>query len=190
MKLIEFDNYELRVADEALLVRPIRELFEEDKSKKKENFFRQMSYMYFVIDPRSTYQYITDEEERAMEVKKQEGFGDDWQPSAKLNAAMAIYRKHCITSSSLLVEDMRYGLECIRTLLRRIGKEMTESGTDDDSVTSNLKIDKVLDAMTKAVDKIPELTKKLSEAEKALQKDFESESAVRGNKDKSMYEDV
>ena len=35
MKLIEFDNFELKVADEAFLIRPIRELFEKDKSKKK-----------------------------------------------------------------------------------------------------------------------------------------------------------
>ena len=32
MKLIEFDGVEFKIADEALLVRPIRELFEKDKS--------------------------------------------------------------------------------------------------------------------------------------------------------------
>ena len=32
MKLIEFDNYEIKVADEALLIKPIRKLFNQDKT--------------------------------------------------------------------------------------------------------------------------------------------------------------
>ena len=51
MKLIEFDNYEIRVADEALLIKPIRKLFNQDKTSTKEKFFQQMSYMYFMINP-------------------------------------------------------------------------------------------------------------------------------------------
>ena len=43
MKLIEFDGMEFKVADEAFLVRPIRELFQKDKSKRKEEFWRQIS---------------------------------------------------------------------------------------------------------------------------------------------------
>ena len=43
MRLIDLDNYELKVADEALLIRPIRELYEADKSKRKEGFYRQLA---------------------------------------------------------------------------------------------------------------------------------------------------
>ena len=39
MKLVEYDGETLKVADEAFLVRPIRELFEEDKSRNHEKFF-------------------------------------------------------------------------------------------------------------------------------------------------------
>ena len=52
MKLIEFDGLEFKIADEALLVRPIRELFQKDKSKKKEEFWKQISYLWFMCDPR------------------------------------------------------------------------------------------------------------------------------------------
>ena len=68
MKLIEFDNYEIKVADEALLIKPIRKLFNQDKTSTKEKFFQQMSYMYFMINPASTYMYIVDSEERAKEI--------------------------------------------------------------------------------------------------------------------------
>ena len=61
MKLIEYSNYQIKVADEAFLVKPIRTLFNKDKSKTKDNFWSQMSYMYFLVDPRSSYMYIVDE---------------------------------------------------------------------------------------------------------------------------------
>ena len=68
MKLIYFDNYEIKVADEALLIKPIRKLFNQDRTANKEKFFQQMSYMYFMINPASTYMYIIDSEERAKEI--------------------------------------------------------------------------------------------------------------------------
>ena len=68
MKLIEFDGMEFKIADEALLIRPIRELFEKDKSKKKEEFWKQISYLWFMCDPRSTYQYLVDEEACAFSI--------------------------------------------------------------------------------------------------------------------------
>ena len=64
MKLIEYDNYQIKVADEALLIRPIRKLFNQDRSTLKEKFLQQMSYLYFMVDPTSSYMYITDDEDR------------------------------------------------------------------------------------------------------------------------------
>lgn len=182
MKLIEIENYELKVADEALLIRPIRELFEEDKTKRKENFYRQMSYMFFMVDPRSTYQYITDEEERAEEIKRQEGFGDSWEPSKKLKEAMDRYRSHVITTQSLLLQDMRVGIDNLRKYLRDVDLLATDEKTGRPIFQAA--------QHTSMLKQIPELAKALAEAEKALQKDFEDEGAVRGNKEKSMFEDI
>lgn len=180
MKLITYDNFELKVADEAFLIRPIRELFEADKSKKKENFFRQISYMYFMIDPRSTYQYITDKDERAAEIKRQEGFEDDWQPSQKLRNAMDIYAAHVVSSQSLLIEDTRLCIDRVRGFLRDV---------DLSSKDKNGKPVYQISSITNAIRQIPELAKALSDAERSLQKDFEEQDSVRGNKDKSVFED-
>ena len=93
MKLIKYDGVEFKIADEALLIRPIRELFRQDKSKKKEEFWKQISYLWFMCDPRSTYQYLIDENERAAEIKRQEGLGEKWKPSALLQEAMDVYKQ-------------------------------------------------------------------------------------------------
>lgn len=191
MKLIEFDGLDFKIADKALLVRPIRELFLKDKSKKKEDFWKQMSYMWFMCDPGSPYMYLLDEDERANEIKEQEGLSKDWTPSELLKEAMFVYSRQCTTTQSLLIEDMRYGLECIRKLIRRIGNEMNAEDKDDESGTgSSLKLDKALDAMTKAVDKIPDLAKKLADAEKSLAKDFATDDKARGNASKAVGEDI
>lgn len=173
MKLIEFDGIEFKVADEAFLIRPVRELFEKDKSKKKEEFWRQISYLWFMCDPRSTYQYLVDEEARAREIKIQEGLGEDWMPSELLRDAMTIYRKHTITTAALLLEGMRKGIDKLSTFLG----ETTIS-------------DKTVAAMTSALKQIPELSKALVEAEHSLAKDFATDDKARGNAQKSIGEDV
>lgn len=173
MKLIEFDGMEFKIADEALLVRPIRELFQKDKSKKKEEFWKQISYLWFMCDPRSSYMYLVNEEERAKEIKMQEGLGEDWDPPELLRDAMTIYRKQTITSAAILLEGMRKGIDKLSTFLG----ETTFS-------------DKTVAAMTNALKQIPELSKALVEAEKSLAKDFETDDKARGNASKAVGEDI
>jgi len=173
MKLIEFDGLEFKIADEALLVRQIRELFEQDKSKRKEQFWKQISYLWFMCDPRSTYQYITDEMSRSLEIKAQEGFDVDWEPSDLLKEAMDIYRKHTVTTSALLLEGMRKGIDKLSTFLSTT--EISE---------------KTVSAMTSALRQIPELAKALVEAEKSLAKDFAAEDNARGSATKAVGEDI
>lgn len=170
-----------KVADEALLIRPIRDLFLADKSKKKEEFWKQMSYLWFMCDPRSTYQYIINEEERAAEIIKQEGLGEGWKPSKELVDAMEIYKKHTITTSALLLEGMRKGIERVRAFLSDINlKEVDKNDRPIYQVST----------MTSALKQIPELAKALSDAEKALAKDFASSENARGNATKAVGEDI
>lgn len=173
MKLIEFDGQDFKVADEALLIRPVRELFQKDKSKKKEEFWRQISYLWFMCDPRSTYMYLTDEDARAKEIKIQEGLGEDWLPSPLLREAMDIYRKQTITTAAILLEGMRKGIDKLSAFL-------------GDTTFS----EKTVASMTSALRQIPELSKALVDAEKALAKDFDTDEKARGNAQKAVGEDV
>ena len=190
MKLIEFDGQDFKIADEALLIRPIRELFRKDKSKNKDEFWRQISYLWFMCDPRSAYMYLMNETERAREVRKQEGFPDNWKPSPLLKEAMDVYRTQSTTTASLLLEDMRFALDSIRLIIRRIGESFRSTDDGDDNNAIDIKLDKALEAMTKAADKIPELAKKLSDSEKALAQDFATEDSARGGIQKAIGEDI
>ena len=126
-----------------------------------------------MCDPRSSYQYLTDPIERSVEIKKQEGLGDDWEPSDLLKEAMDVYRKQTITTSAILLEGMRKGIDKLSSFL-------STTAFTDKSVAS----------MTSALRQIPELAKALSDAEKSLAKDFETDDKARGNAVKAVGEDI
>lgn len=181
MKLIEFDGMEFKIADEALLVRPIRLLFEQDKSKKKEEFWRQISYLWFMCDPRSTYMYITDSDARSKEIKIQEGLGENWEPSELLKEAMDIYRKQTITTSAVLLEGMRKGIDKLTEFFKNFNiNEVDKNGRPIYQVST----------MTSALKQVPELAKALSDAEHALAKDFATDDKARGTASKAVGEDI
>lgn len=191
MRLIEFDGMDFKLADEAMLVKPIRELFRKDKSSRKKEFWKQISYLWFMCDPRSSYQYLIDESERSAEIIQQEGLGESWKPSPLLQEAMDVYKRQSVTTASLLLDDMRFGLDSIRQIIRKIGKSINDAEKDDEGGSKlAMKLDKALDSMTKAVDKIPDLARKLVEAEKALAKDFATDDKARGNAEKAIGEEV
>ena len=118
MKLIRYEDYQIKLADEAFLVKPIRRLWHQDRSAQKEQFWRQMSYLYFVVSPASSYSYILDPEERAKAVIEQEGLPADFKPSELLLEAMKIYRKLTITPSQKLLESSLIAADTVSQFLR------------------------------------------------------------------------
>lgn len=118
MKLIKYEDYQIKLADEAFLVRPIRRLFHQDRSERKEQFWRQIAFMYFMVSPSSNYSYILDFDERASEVIKQEGLPEDFKPSDLLKEAMEVYRKLTITPSQKLLESSLIAADTVSKFLR------------------------------------------------------------------------
>lgn len=180
MHLIEYDNYEVKISPEALLVKPIREIWEKDKTKNKESFLSQMSFMFFMIDPRSTYSYITDLAERADEIIMQEGLPKDFQPSEDLKKAMEVYEKHTITSSYALLEAAKIAVD-------KVGKFLKE--VDLNTLDDKGKPVYTINSITSAIKQIPQLAKDLVEAEKVVAKEIEEKGRARGGNNKTIFDD-
>ena len=180
MKLIRFEDYQIRVTDEALLIRPIRRMFNKDRSVQKERFFQQMSILYFMCDPISTYMYISDPKERLREILKQEGLPEDYSLSEELKEAMEIYETHCRTSSTMLLEDTRAAVDKLRDFFKTF--DPNERDKNDRPVYP-------INTLTSAIKQIPELAKSLSEAERAVQKELEEEGRARGGNNKTLMDD-
>lgn len=177
MKLIQVENYELKVADEALLVRPIRRLFNMDRTKGKETFYKQMSVLFYVFNPSSNYSYIVDEKERLKEVLEQEGI-KDFHMTPEMKAAIETYKKLVRTSSSELLADVRMTIDKVRQALNSI---------DFDSLEEKDKVS-AINTVTSVVSKIPRLIKDLSDAEKAVTKELEETSSARGSQELTIFD--
>ena len=182
MKLIKYENFVLDISDEAMLVGPIRKLYNQDKTKGKEVFLKQASILFFVYDPRSNYSYIINEEDRLDEVLVQEGIAKDvWSKKYKtsdFDKAVKRYKELTKSSSTELLDDTRLQIENIRKVLKSV---------DYDNMEEKDKVNAVKTVAT-IVGMIPKLVKDLSEAEKAVTKEIEEQSKARGNSEMSLFD--
>jgi hypothetical protein len=181
MHIIEYNNYEIIPTEEAFLIKPIRELYNADRSKTKEKFLQQMSILYFMVDPRSSYNYIIDDDDRFKAILEQEGLPKDYKVDKKLQAAMDIYKEHTMTSSYLLLQDMKVAIEKVRQFLREV---------DLNAVDDKGKPLYTINSVTTAIKQIPQLAKDVMEAEKIIAKEIEEQGRARGgNQNKKLFED-
>lgn len=177
MKLIQVLNYELKVADEALLVRPIRRLWNQDRSVKKEKFYEQMSLLFYTFSPASNYSYITDEKERMREVCEQEGIRG-FKMTPEFRSAVEVYKNLVRTPSSELLNDVRMTIDKVRQALNSI---------DFDSLEEKDKVN-AINTVTSVIGKIPKLIKDLSEAERAVTKELEETGNARGSQELTIFD--
>lgn len=182
MQLLSFENYELKIVPEILLIEPIRRLYRKDTTKNKEFFIKQLSYIYFMVDPRSTYNYIASLEDRSAEIVEQEGLKNahgDFKISDDLKEAMEWYKKHTTTTSSLMLESTLIAAEKIRKFLSEV--DLTET---DNNGKIKYDVSKITSAMKNVMDIIP----KLKELEKKVLQDTEDKTRT-GIMEKNMFED-
>ena len=181
MKLLNLENYQIKVADEALLVKPIRDLFNADKTKSKEKFYTECSIIFFMADPRSSYGHIVDEDERFEAVKAQEGLPKNYKIPKELQLAIDTYKQLTTTISSQLLEDTYVAIDKLRKFLRNI---------DLYAVDDKGKPLYTISSITSAIKAIPQLTKDIQEAEKQVNSDVLEVGRKRGgNEGKAMFED-
>ena len=179
MKLFKYEGYKLNISEEAFVLKPFKEIWNRDKTKNKDKALQELGYIYFMSDPRSDYQYIIDEEERANAIKEGEGIDPKWKPDNKVIEAMKFY-KTFKPVSALLLEDTRIAVDKLRQLLRNI--DLTEVDDKGQPIYT-------LNTITATIKQIPSLVKALDEAEKAIAKEIMESDKVRGAQEKSMYED-
>ena len=182
MKLVTFEEGQLQISDEALLVKPFRDLWRSDKSKTKEGFYNQMSYLYFMCDPRSSYNYVSSLKERSDLIVEQEQLPKNFVPSPQLKEAMIWYKKLVTTTSSLLLEDTRGAIDKVREFLKNfdLKEDVDDKGRPLYTISS----------ITTALRQIPQLSKDLRDAEVALSKELDEVTRAKGgNENKTLFED-
>lgn len=180
MRLLTYEGYNLTIDPMLLALKPFKAIWQRDKTEKKERAIQEIAYIYFMEDPRSDYQYITDIDTRESQIREGEGIKASWKPDGTVKEAQKLYASFK-TSSALLLEDTRFAIDKLRKQLREI---------DLNAVDDKGKPIYTLNVITSTIKQIPELIKSLDEAEKSLAKEIAQNDRVRGAQEKSIYEDM
>lgn len=180
MKLISIDGFTLKVADEALLIKPIRKLFNQDRSASKEQFYKQMSYLYFMVDPRSTYSYILNEKERAKAIIEQEGLEKDFKPSPLLQEAMEVYKKHTITPSQELLNAALVAAHTVSTFLKK--PDILE--LEDDKGKPKYQISSI----TTALKNVEGIVSSLQTLQQKVESELTEKNKARGSQELTIFD--
>ena len=171
MKLFKYEGYEVRIAPEALTLKPFKKLWTRDKSKDKEKAMMEFGFLYFYCDPRSDYQYIIDDEIRMDAVKEGQGLPEDWKPDAAIKEAISFY-KSFDSSSAILLRAAAEAVDKVQKLIKDLAPEDTKS----------------LKEYLTALKLIPEVASMIQEAEKALNDEQEFGEA-KGAMEKTLFDD-
>ena len=171
MRLFTRKDFRLVVDPMVFTIKVFKELDKRDKTKDKLQLEKELSFIYFVYDPRSDLQFIVDEQERIERVKELVGLTDKFKIDDVLTRAIDVYLSMTETASSLLLKDIKIGADKLRSYLRD-----TEVNEDNfDKYTKSLK------------DLIP-LSEKIVMVERTVIKEIEDISEMRGNKTQTILD--
>ena len=174
MKLFKYEGYKIVISEEAFALKVFRQIWNRDRTASKDKALMELGYVYFMVDPRSDYQYLVNKEERSKAIIEGEGLPSNWKPDKLIEEAMTFYDS-MKPSAALLLEDTRLMVDKYRKKLR---------GMDFDEL--EVKDLKDMGALIKG---IPDLVKALDEAEKAVASEMKNSGRMRGQGEKTIMED-
>lgn len=175
MRLFKYEGYRVVISEEALSLKPFKQIWNRDKTSSKDKAIMELSYIYFMTDPRSDYQYLVDTEERDKAIREGEGIPSNWSPDKIVTEGLKLYDSFKPTSA-LLLEDTRIMVDKFRRKMREIDFDELEV--------------KELKEVGALIKQIPSLVKDLDEAEKAVASEMRDQGGrVRGQKSKALTED-
>ena len=174
MKLLKYEGYKVVIEPELLTLKPFKQIWTRDKTVNKDKALAEIAFIYFMADPRSDYQYLVDDKERMEAIKEGEGLPPKWEPDRIVTEAMEFY-KSFKPISALLLEDTRFMVDKYRKRLK--AQEFDELEIKDLKEAGAL------------IKQIPSLVKDLNEAEKALNSEMRESGRMRGQGEKTIFED-
>lgn len=177
MRILTYEGYNITIDPMLLTLKPFKAIWVRDKTEKKDRAIQEISYVYFMEDPRSDYQFIIDRDERDKKIREDSGIKASWNPDGTVKEAMKLYSSFK-TTSALLLEDTRAMVDGYRNKLRELTANM-----------SDLEVKEIKD-IGAIIKQIPALVKDLDEAERTLAKEIAQSDKVRGTAEKAIYEDM
>ena len=165
MKLFSRKDFRLQVEPIVFSIKAFKKLEARDRTVNKSQLEKELSFIYFVYDPRSDLQYIIDEQDRIEKAKEIIGLDSKFKIDNDIVKAVETYISMTETSASLLIKDLKISLEKIRAYLR-------DAEVDSDT----------FDKYVRSVERLIPISQKISETEGAVIREVAEISNARGDK--------
>lgn len=181
MKLLKIENNNLcSITPEALGLKVFRDLWERDKTAKKEKARLDLSFVYFYSDWSSPYKKM--DKEIKIEKLEKEVYGLEQKADEKVIAACELYEKLQNESSFSLkfLDSAEEAANRAAIYLKTINlAERTKLGGQVYNVAQ----------VNKAISDMPNIVKKIQEMRRAVETELSQDANIRGGAKKGMFED-
>lgn len=184
MNLFEIDSsYNLQINPAAYTLLPFKKLWDRDKSKTKQRALKELAYVFYTCDYKSTYAENTSPEEREREVKAHVYGDPEAEVDELVTEAQEFYRDRQKTFSLILLEDAVSGITKLSKYLRDVNFEENEINPKTGEAKPKHDIKKYADT----IKTIPDILKSLNTLQEAVKREQEAEANLQGGRKKGMY---
>lgn len=180
MYLFKYENYNVTIDPEALLIKAFRDIWQRDNSEDKSIASLELGYVYFMEDPRSDFTQFTDKETRSTAIIQQEGFPSEWSPDEKVLLAQEVYANLSQTTSSLALKDCQIAIEKIRAFLTNF---------DLNERDEKQKLVMPINQYTQSIKLLNQIAEEVYQTEKKIAKEIEEEGRLKGERMKTLLDD-
>lgn len=185
MNLFEFsrENYEVTFTPELLMIEVFKKIITRDKSKDKSIAKKEIAFIYFFVDIKSDYMYITDKNARIKEIKNDLHLPDIWKIDKDIQEALDLYEERSTTVNTSLYKSACIAAMEISEYLKTT-KALLEERTDKGSAVTNI------NTITGALAKVPSIMRDLSAAQTEVIKEQKiTEGRSKGSRTFNIFED-
>jgi len=183
MKVFEMRDYTLQIQPEIWGVIPFKKILKRDKSRNKEQAFKDMLFIYYFVDVKSDYMYITNEQERIFEIKKDIGLDDDWTFDEVIKEAVEYYERISLTVVNKLYKNALKAANDVSEYLAKTN-ELLEERDEKGKPVNNI------GQIVTAIRQVKTIMQDLKAAEKEVIKEqIELEGRMKGQRQMGYYED-
>ena len=183
MRLFEMKDWNLHVDEYAWGISAFKKLLDRDKSKNKETAIKELTFVYFFCDIKSNYQYITNEDERIEEIRKDIGLPKSWKYDAAVKEAVRVYLERSQTVIEKLYMQSLKAAQDVGNYLEHTEELLAERDGNGKVVTDIAKI-------TGSLEKVPKIMAMLKAAYKeVVQEQKDNQGKQKGSKEFNTFED-
>ena len=165
-----------------LLDKDIRQLYNRDKSKDKQNYIKECIVIYYLGDPKSPAHQagLSDAEALKMAIE-QADLKADYLPDALVIRLIKRYYDENIGEAGRTVENILKGIHNVNLMIDKINQLLNEKLNTTTDLAAVREAIGLVDDVNDAAGKIPQMIKKLEEAKQNLLYEKETELSRGGN---------